>query len=36
MKNKKKKEHGLSKQEQAAIEEIISRRRPLLEAIGKL
>jgi|GEM_PF-6242257 len=36
MKNKKRDESKLSKQEQKAIEEIIARRRPLLEAIGKL
>ena len=36
MKNKKKRANGLSKQEQAAVEEIIARRKPLLEAIGRL
>jgi hypothetical protein len=36
MKNKKKNGSKLSKQEQAAVDEIIARRKPLLEAIGKL
>ena len=36
MKKHKKEESGLSKQEKAAVDRIIKRRRPLLEAIGKL
>ena len=36
MKNKKKKDSRLSKEEQAAVEQIIAKRKPLLEAIGKL